>query len=150
MAKQKAASQVSFLQDLLHFGVYKRNQGKIVRQATFAAMAMTFLIGSWRLYAALDAADDQSWYAAPGMEYLLPGLLLAIGTWVSFRLVNYPPFADFLVAVEAEMNKVSWPSRQELIRASLVVIFVMFFLAIILFTFDLIWQALFKLIGVIP
>ena len=36
-----------------------------------------------------------------------------------------PAFADFLIAVEAEMNKVSWPTRHELIRASMVVMLVM-------------------------
>ena len=33
-----------------------------------------------------------------------------------------PAFADFLIAVEAEMNKVSWPTRTELFRGSMVVI----------------------------
>ena len=32
--------------------------------------------------------------------------------------MNMPRFADFLIAVEAEMNKVSWPSKAELIRSS--------------------------------
>jgi preprotein translocase subunit SecE len=42
------------------------------------------------------------------------------------------------------MNKVSWPSRLELIRSSVVVIFVIFFLAIVLFSYDLVWRFLFK------
>jgi len=40
---------------------------------------------------------------------------------------------DFLIAVEAEMNKVSWPSRAELVRSAAVVIFVIFLLATVLF-----------------
>ena len=36
------------------------------------------------------------------------------------------------------MNKVSWPSRGELFRASVVVIVVIFFLAAILFAYDLV------------
>jgi preprotein translocase subunit SecE len=47
-----------------------------------------------------------------------------------------PTFADFLISVEGEMNKVSWPSRSELFRASLVVILVIFFLAALLFAYD--------------
>ena len=43
----------------------------------------------------------------------------------------------------------SWPSKEELIRSSLVVIFMMFFLALVLFGFDLFWQFLFKWLGVI-
>jgi preprotein translocase subunit SecE len=49
-----------------------------------------------------------------------------------------PTFADFLISVEGEMNKVSWPSRSELFRASLVVILVIFFLAALLFGYDFI------------
>ena len=35
--------------------------------------------------------------------------VLAFGLWLGYRIVNVPQFADFLIAVEAEMNKVSWP-----------------------------------------
>ena len=44
-------------------------------------------------------------------------VLASLGLWVAFRLVNMPAFADFLIAVEAEMNKVSWPTRGELFRS---------------------------------
>ena len=58
--------------------------------------------------------------------------------WIGYRLVNDPTFADFLIAVEAEMNKVSWPSQTELIRASLVVIILIFGLTMVLFSYDVI------------
>ncbi len=63
----------------------------------------------------------------------IPALALIAGAWFGFRVVNWPRFADFLIAVEAEMNKVTWPSKDELIRAAIVVIFTIFFLAIALF-----------------
>jgi preprotein translocase subunit SecE len=63
-------------------------------------------------------------------------------------VVNWPRFADFLIAVEAEMNKVTWPSKDELVRASIVVMFTIFFLAMALFVFDIVWQAFFNAIGV--
>ena len=81
--------------------------------------------------------------------YVVPGLVLAIGLWLSYRVVNLPRFADFLIAVEAEMNKVSWPTRAELLRATLVVIVVVFVLALALFIFDAIWIKLFTEIGVL-
>ncbi len=67
-----------------------------------------------------------------GLRFLIPGLLLALGVWASYRVVNVPAFADFLIAVEAEMNKVSWPTRAELFRASMVVLIEIFALAFIL------------------
>jgi preprotein translocase subunit SecE len=77
------------------------------------------------------------------------GTLVLVGLWLSFRLVNIPRFADFLIAVEAEMNKVSWPSRAELTRSAMVVIFVIFSLSIVLFGFDVFWMKFFEIIGVI-
>jgi preprotein translocase subunit SecE len=108
------------------------------------------LLGSWQLFEVLRSADRSGgWYWVPGMEFILPGSVLLLGAWLAYRLVNFPQFADFLIAVEAEMNKVSWPSRAELIRSSVVVIFLMFFLAFVLFGFDLTWQLVFKAMGVI-
>jgi preprotein translocase subunit SecE len=72
------------------------------------------------------------------LVYGLPTVVLFFGIWLGYRLVNLPSFADFLIAVEAEMNKVSWPSRTELIRSSMVVIILMFGLTAVLFSYDLI------------
>jgi len=76
--------------------------------------------------------NDQS----PVLHYYVPFAFMAIGLWASFRVVQMPAFADFLISVEGEMNKVSWPSRGELFRATLVVILVVFFLAALLFAYD--------------
>ena len=127
----------------LQTGLYKRNQGRIARQVTFAALALTVAFGVYELYGALSMNGSAL------VEYGIPAAVLAIGVWLSYRVVNLPRFADFLIAVEAEMNKVSWPSRGELIRSSLVVIFVIFFLALLLFAYDFIWQTVFTAIGVL-
>ena len=66
----------------------------------------------------------------------------AIGAWAAFRVVNIPRFAEFLISVENEMGKVSWPSRGELFRASLVVLIVIFMLTAILFTYDFVLKAI--------
>jgi preprotein translocase subunit SecE len=87
--------------------------------------------------------------AGRGMQFGLPTAIVAVGLWIAFRLVNVPAFADFLIAVEAEMNKVSWPTRGELLRSSLVVIFCIFFLAAVLFGYDLFWRTLLQLLKVI-
>jgi preprotein translocase subunit SecE len=124
---------------------YKRSQGRIARQATFFAIVATVVIGAWRVS---DAATAGGWawlvpdawetYVSPLVlgEYIVPAILAAIGIWIAFRIVNIPNFADFLISVEAEMNKVSWPSRGELFRASMVVIVVIFLLTAVLFGYD--------------
>ena len=41
------------------------------------------------------------------------------------------------------MNKVSWPGQSELVKASAVVIIVIFFLAGLLFAYDALWKVVF-------
>ena len=150
MSKQKTATAGSVLHELFQFGLYKRTQGQHTRQVTCGVIWVTFALAAWRLWDLLTGVTIPS--ALRGVEtYLeigLPVLLLVVGFWLGVRLVNMPRFADFLIAVEAEMNKVSWPSKAELIRSSLVVSFVIFALAGTLFGFDILWKFLFEQIGV--
>ncbi|HUG71413.1 MAG TPA: preprotein translocase subunit SecE [Pirellulaceae bacterium] len=136
MSKQKTMPANSFVGEIFHVGLYKPSQGRITRQVTCAVLWIVIALASLRLY--------QTLYDAGVWQYVGPMILLVVGFWAAYRAVNYPKFADFLIAVEAEMNKVSWPSRGELIRSSVVVIFVIFLLAIVLFGYDIVWQYLFK------
>jgi preprotein translocase subunit SecE len=133
MEKEKNSTAGPLFRELLSLNVYKRSQGRIARQATFAALYLTIAIGAWRL-------SDFAIGMGPLWHFVVPGLLLVVGLWVCFRIVCYPKFADFLIAVEAEMNKVSWPSRSELVRSSVVVLVTIFFLALVLFAYDVFWE----------
>ena len=133
---------VEYFQELFHVGIYKRSQGRVARQVTFATLAVVFGYGLWQLS---DVLMDYGHL----MQFALPGLLLLVCLWVAYRLVNVPSFADFLIAVEAEMNKVSWPSRQELFRGSAVVLITIILLAAVLFGFDMFWNKLFTQIGIL-
>jgi preprotein translocase subunit SecE len=142
MAKEKNAAASPFVRELFQTGIYKRSQGRIARQVTFAVLAIGVLLGAWRLSAfSVDAGRT--------MQFVVPGILAAVGAWLAFRLVNVPAFADFLIAVEAEMNKVSWPTRGELVRSSMVVIFCIFFLAAVLYAYDLFWSSLLHLLQIV-
>lgn len=129
---------------MLQVGVYKRSQGRITRQVTFAALALGVGIGLWRLSDWLRTGST----AHPWIYFGVPALLLGIGVWISYRVVNLPAFADFLIGVEAEMNKVSWPSRGELFRASLVVMVSIIVLGCLLALFDLLWIWVFSILGI--
>ena len=141
MSRQQASG--SLWPELLATGLYKRNQGRVVRQATAAAVALVVFIGCYVL------AQGRLAEFGDGVRYGVPAVLLAAGCWFAFRLVNYPRFADFLISVEAEMAKVSWPTWAEVLRASLVVIAIMLLLAGVLFLFDMVWGWLFRLVGVL-
>ena len=129
--------------DLFSFGLYKRSQGRIARQVTFAVLAAVVAMGAWRLHQFL--IDRVPFGAQFGVSIAV----LVIGWWMCYRAVNMPRFADFLIAVEAEMNKVSWPSKGELFRSSMVVIITMFGLAATLYFYDLLWQMLLTKLGVL-
>ncbi|NND97023.1 MAG: preprotein translocase subunit SecE [Pirellulaceae bacterium] len=133
--------------ELFHASVYKPNQGRIVRQLTALTIWIVVALGCWRLYSSLRGVfNAENW--TTHLTLAIPAVLLTAGLWIGYRLVNWPRFADFLIAVEAEMNKVTWPSKDELIRASIVVMFTIFFLAMALFVFDIVWQTIFNFIGV--
>jgi preprotein translocase subunit SecE len=132
----------AFFQEMLRVGIYKRSQGRITRQVTFAVLAIVIALGLARLSTILT-----SW--GTHWQYALPGALLAIGLWGAYRMVNVPAFADFLIAVEAEMNKVSWPTRTELFRASMVVLIMIFSLAAVLAVYDVLWRVLLQMLHII-
>jgi preprotein translocase subunit SecE len=133
------------VQELFKLEVYKRSQGRLVRQLTCLAVWVAFALGAWRSNRSLLF----EWKTSPEIAYGVAGLVLVAGLWLGYRLVNMSTFADFLIAVEAEMNKVSWPSRTELIRASIVVIVLMFGLTMVLFTYDVVLDQLLRAIGVV-
>ena len=128
--------------ELFSVGIYKRSQGRIARQVTFAVLAAVVSLGAWRLHRFLM---DQP----VAVQMTAAGAVLVLGLWTCYRAVNMPKFADFLIAVEAEMNKVSWPSKGELFRSSMVVIITMFGLAATLYFYDLLWQMLLTKLGVL-
>ena len=159
MAERKdAIASGSMWSELFQFGVYKRSQGRIARQVTFFVMVVFIALGCWRLS---DYLSPSGKLGMVGIEILpdsttsrairfgVPSVFLAIGVWLSFRLVNVPRFADFLIAVEAEMNKVSWPTRSELFRSSMVVIVLLFFLTAVLFVYDIVWRFVFEWMGIL-
>ena len=66
-------------------------------------------------------------------------------------MVNIPLFADFLIATEAELNKVSWTSQRRLIQDTIVVLVTVVMMAVFLFGMDYTWKILlsWKPIGVL-
>ena len=139
--KKTESSKPSFWPELFKFELYKPSQGRIVRQVTFITIALLGCLVAWEFKRGFFSDNSLA-------SFGIMALIAAAIVWVGFRLVSYPVFANFLIAVEAEMNKVSWPNGQQLWRSSVVVMFVIFALAGFLFVFDAIWTAIFELIGI--
>lgn len=139
-----------FISQLFTAALYKKNQGRMVRQVTCLAIWFFVAVGIYRFHqyflaknvARLVGEDKQA------LSYLVAIALGGIGAWIGYRLVNWPKFADFLISVEAELAKVSWPTQKELIKASMVVILTILMMSAILFLYDAIWRLLFQSLGI--
>jgi preprotein translocase SecE subunit len=87
----------------------------------------------------------------PSVQFTLPLLLLAVSLWLAWRVVNMPAFADFLIATEAELNKVSWTTQKKLVQDTTVVLITVLLMAVFLFGMDWTWKVVlsWKPIGVL-
>jgi preprotein translocase SecE subunit len=85
----------------------------------------------------------------PNVQYTVPILVIALSLWLAWRIVNLPVFADFLIATEAEMNKVSWTTRKRLYQDTIVVLVTVVLMALYLLFMDLIWKELLTLLRVL-
>jgi preprotein translocase subunit SecE len=130
--------------EMVSTGSYKPNQGRIVRQVTLLAMWLVVGLGNWSLYNTLTAALSGDEGNGDTIAVVVPAVLTLAGFWIAYRLVQWATFADFLIAVEAEMKKVSWPSQSEVKRASIVVMVTIGLMAVMLFAYDAGWQTLFN------
>lgn len=142
MSKAERAS--SFWTALLQVGLYKRTQGRLVRQLTAGAILTAVLLSAWSMSIHLLGEVEPAW-----LQWFIPAVVAAVGAWAAYRVVNYPPFADFLIDVEGEMQKVSWPSTDELKRATAVVLVTMITLSVVLFLYDNIWLQALRLLGIL-
>lgn len=139
----RADREATIWASMLATDLYKRNQGRMVRNVTVGVLLAVVALACWTL-----SVRMLSEFADP-VRIGVPAVLGAIGAWMAYRIVNYPQFADFLIDVEVELTKVSWPSKDELWRATLVVLLVMFLLSATLLAYDLVWQQLLRMIGIL-
>ena len=123
------------------FEIYKRGQGKYTRIVTFASVTAIAMIGAYTLSQKLDAASVAIRFGIPTAAVVGMALLM-------FWMVNRPKSADFLIATEGEMKKVSWSSRKEVVGSTKVVIVTTFIMAVILFGVDFVFTVAFSWLGI--
>jgi preprotein translocase SecE subunit len=120
------------------FDIYKRGQGKYTRLCSAFAAALIAGLGCLQLYRKLQAWDVGLW-----IETMVPaGLFVALALLI-FWLINKHSIADFMVAAESEMKKVSWSSRKEITVSTVIVIFLVIILALFLGFTDLSFSVFF-------
>ena len=122
----------------MNLKIYKKGQGKYSRLWTAIALLLIVAIGCWRLHLKLQAQDNV-W-----LETLVPAAICAVFAGIIYWLSNLPSVADFLIAAEGEIKKVSWSTRKEIVTSTMVVISVVAILATGIGTVDLLFQMFFR------
>lgn len=127
--------------------IYKPGQGKWTRILTAAGVGALVLAGVSWVWSEMDGIRDDYLrsYLQTGMALVV---VLGMGALVYWAL-NWPKIADFMIATEAEMRKVNWPSRREIVGSTVVVIGGMLMMAAMLWAVDILFTALFVEIKVI-
>jgi preprotein translocase subunit SecE len=133
---------VQFLVNLTRVDLFKPMQGWYARIYTALGLGLIVAAGAWFVE---GATHDYS----PYWRFGTPAVFALVLGWVVFRIIHFPPFAEFLIATEAEMNKVSWTSKDDLIRATTVVLATVVLMAVFLFLVDTLWTFILRLIHVL-
>jgi preprotein translocase subunit SecE len=129
------------------FNIYKPGLGKYTRLYSAVALAVLVGLGCWRLYAKLvNVRWGLSKEAGFLISRLVPAALFAILGLLVYWFLNKPVVADFLIAAEGEMKKVSWSSRKEIAVSTFIVIVVVIMLAALIGLTDLIFSVFFAAI----
>ncbi len=123
---------------------YKKGQGYYTRLYSGLVCFLIVAIGCYRLYQKLYNPDS-IWVCT-----LVPGGICVGLTLLIFWVVNKPNIADFMIAAEGEIKKVSWSSRREIVASTTIVIVVVLCMGFMLVGIDFFFQFLFRVLGVYP
>lgn len=80
----------------------------------------------------------------PGIAFVRESLPVLVAAITFVVLLKHPKVSPFLDEVVAELKKVTWPGREEVVKSTTVVLVCIFFVSMILAGFDLAWG---KIIG---
>ncbi len=106
----------------MNFKIYKRGQGKNSRLGTALVVFAIVVIGCWILYNRLQGSN-------PWVQTMVPVGVCVLFSGLIYWLMNKPALADFLIAAEGEVKKVSWSTRKEITNSTMIVIFVVVIMA---------------------
>jgi preprotein translocase subunit SecE len=116
--------------------MYKPGQGRYVRLGTAGVAGVVALMICYYIYYLLEAHVPGDFAYKIYVTYTVPALVFAGLALLVAKYLNDPRAADFLIATESEMKKVSWSSKAEVIGSTLVVIVTVVILAAFIFVVD--------------
>lgn len=127
------------------FKLHKPGQGTYVRWCTAVGGAILALAGAQFLYERLSVV----FVGDHPMRLVIPIIALAGLAYLVWWMTGANRTSvEFMIATEAEMKKVNWSSRKEVIGATKVVILTVLAMSVLLFAIDIISIAIFSMIGI--
>jgi len=146
--------------------IHKQGQGVLVRRSAFWALTVLVVWGGQSLYTWLinsfdfaktlvleaGTADHLDGWEIPVLEqrfdlgFVVSWSLVALALWMIHRLLNKPRSAVFLIETNEELKKVTWPSWADAKSSSMIVLGFMVFLALFLWSSDLLFGFIFGLL----
>jgi preprotein translocase subunit SecE len=143
--------------------LYKPNQGAYARATAAGALLLVDLLASVRFF---QWAEIEHKFSVFGLQVpfgfiwaavLFVGLAVVIavftagyGTGMRGIDAKTRGFVDLLIDTQTELQKVSWPDRDELVRSTTVVMVCMLVLGVFLFCVDLLLSTAMQIINVLP
>jgi len=123
------------------FEIYKKGQGNTARWIAAGSLLALAALGTYELE---DSASGWSWAGGQTLlsvpvSLVIAGMVFVICAVLTGLVVNWPRFVDYLIMSEAELRKVSWPTRGELERQTTVVIITILFFSLVLLVADVLF-----------
>jgi preprotein translocase SecE subunit len=118
------------------FRIYKSGQGRYVRVGTAIAAGLVTLVLCYYTWGLLSRHVSDDFAYKVYVVYAAPAVLFAAAAVAMAYYLNKPKAADFFIATESEMKKVSWSNKAELVGSTVVVIVTVFLLALFIYAAD--------------
>lgn len=119
--------------------IYEWPKGSIIRVVlaiVAGVVAVDFAIAAWGGYGAWQASTQQD----RGMLLVSPIVYAVLGVAVGlgglFAVLVHPKSGQFLIEVQKELAKVTWPSRSDVIRSTIIIAILTVILAVAIFAVD--------------
>ena len=127
--------------------IYKKGQGFYTRSGTALGTGVMAALGCWSLYQKLEGITGMNPEVRILVQAGVPLVLFLVLSWLIYRILNKHEVADFMIATEGEMKKVSWSTRKEIMTSTKVVIYTVLSLALMLFAVDFCFRLAFEEMG---
>ena len=124
------------------FEVYKRGQGIRARWVTASALGALAVFGCYSLQdfvGGYTEAKVNLGFMALSVSVLVSAIGFLVAGMLIALICNHKKFVDYLISSEIELKKVSWPTRADLKRQTVIVIATIVVFGALLFAADILF-----------